>query len=55
MILKKQTIGFRKVNKKVITKLVEDMNLDSVTTDSLEEFVDQLETTMQSALDNNAP
>ena len=38
-----------------ITKLVEDMNLDLITINNLEEFVDQLETDMQSALDKNAP
>ena len=52
--LKKQTIRFRKINKVDITKLVEDMNLDSIMTNNLEELVDQLETNMQSALDKNA-
>ena len=53
--LKKQTIKFRKINKIDITNLVEDMNLDSIMTDNLEECVDQLETNMQSALDNSVP
>ena len=52
MILKKQTIKFRKINKIDISTLVEDMNLDSV--NNLEEFVHQLETSMQSVLDKNA-
>ena len=50
-ILKKQTIKFRKINKIDTTKLVKDMNLDSITMNNLEEFVEQLETNMQSALD----
>ena len=35
--------------------LVEDMNLDSIMMNNLEEFVDQLETNMLSALDKNPP
>ena len=31
------------------------MNLDSITMNNLEEFVEELETNMQSALDKNAP
>ena len=31
------------------------MNLDSITLNNLEEFVEQLETNMQSTLDKNAP
>ena len=46
MILKKQTINFRKINEIDIT-LVENMNLDSIATNNLDEFVDQLETDMQ--------
>ena len=53
-ILKKQTIRFRKIIKIDMTKLVEEMNLDSITTNNLDEFVGQLETNMQSALDKNA-
>ena len=52
---KKQTIKFRKINKKDITKLVKDMNLDSIAMNNLEEFVDQLEKNMQPALDKNTP
>ena len=55
MILKKHTKKFTKINKTDITKLVEDMKLDSIVTDNLEEFVDQLETNMQSAVNKNTP
>ena len=54
MILKKQTIKFRKINKIDITTLVEDMTLDSFMMNNLEECVDQLETNMQLTLDKNA-
>ena len=37
-----------------ITKLVEDMNPDSITMNNLDEYV-ELETNKQSALDRNAP
>ena len=53
--LKKQIIRFRKINKINMTKLVKEMNLDSITTNNLDEFVGQLETNMQSALDKHAP
>ena len=46
MILRKQTITFKKINKIDITTLVEDMNLDPIVMNNLEEFVDQLETDM---------
>ena len=55
MILKKQTIKFRKINKIDIITLVEDMSLDSFVTNNLDKFVDQLETNMQLALDKNTP
>ena len=35
MILEKQTIKFKKINKIDITKLIEDMNLDSIRTYNL--------------------
>ena len=53
--LKKKTIRFKRINKIDLTKLVGDMNIDSITTNNLEEFVEQLDTSMQSALDINAP
>ena len=44
-ILKKQTIIFRKITRIDMTKLAEEMNLDSITMNNLNEFVGQLETT----------
>ena len=44
-----------KINKIDIITLGGDISLGSIVTNSLEEFVDQLETNMQSALDKNAP